>query len=113
ASRSGCCPRHVERHPQVRAGHRRDRAAGGRHHRQTLMQHTLEQFFRALRAADVPVSPAEAIDASRALAQVGFADKALTRDALCATLAKSADEAATFDAVFEAFFARDAISAPE
>lgn len=77
------------------------------------MQHTLEQFFRALRAADVPVSPAEAIDASRALAAVGFADKALTRDALCATLAKSADEAATFDAVFEAFFARDAISAPE
>lgn len=77
------------------------------------MQHTLEQFFRALRAAEVPVSPAEAIDASRALAEVGFADKALTKDALCATLAKSADEAERFDAVFEAFFARDAISAPE
>ena len=30
------------------------------------MQETLEDFFRALRAADIPVSPAEAIDAHRA-----------------------------------------------
>ena len=31
------------------------------------MQETLEDFFRALRAADIPVSPAEAIDAHRAV----------------------------------------------
>jgi len=76
------------------------------------MQHTLEQFFRALRAADVRVSPAEAIDASRAVTVTGFSDRALFKDALCATLAKSADEVGRFDAVFETFFARDAVSLP-
>ena len=68
------------------------------------MQHTLEQFFRALRAADVRVSPAEAIDASRAVTVTGFADRTLFKDALCSTLAKSAEEVDRFDAVFETFF---------
>ena len=76
------------------------------------MQHTLEQFFRALRAADVKVSPAEAIDASRAVAVTGYGDRDLFKDSLCATLAKSADEVATFDAVFDTFFARDAVAMP-
>lgn len=77
------------------------------------MQHTLEQFFRALRAADVRVSPAEAIDASRAVATVGFSDRTLFKDALCATLAKSRDEVDRFDATFEAFFDRDAVELSE
>ena len=76
------------------------------------MQHTLEQFFRALRAADVRVSPAEAIDASRAVAVTGYGDRALFKDSLCATLAKSAEEVDRFDAVFDTFFARDAVSMP-
>ena len=76
------------------------------------MQHTLEQFFRALRAADVRVSPAEAIDASRAVTVTGFSDRTLFKDALCSTLAKSADEVDRFDSVFETFFARDAVSIP-
>lgn len=76
------------------------------------MQHTLEQFFRALRAADVRVSPAEAIDASRAVTVVGFTDRTLFKDALCSTLAKSADEVDRFDAVFETFWARDAVQVP-
>ncbi|WP_337186055.1 VWA domain-containing protein [Phenylobacterium sp.] len=76
------------------------------------MQHTLEQFFRALRASDVRVSPAEAIDASRAAAVVGYADRTLFRDALCATLAKSSDEVARFDAIFDTFFARDPARPP-
>ncbi|MBI1197715.1 MAG: VWA domain-containing protein [Phenylobacterium sp.] len=76
------------------------------------MQHTLEQFFRALRAADVRVSPAEAIDASRAVSVTGFADRTLFKDSLCATLAKSSEEVDRFDAVFETFFARDTVSLP-
>lgn len=76
------------------------------------MQRTLEQFFRALRAADVRVSPAEAIDATRAVAVTGFADRALLKDALCATLAKSRDEVERFDSIFETFFARDAVELP-
>ena len=73
------------------------------------MQHTLEQFFRALRAADVKVSPAEAIDASRTAATVGYADRELFKDALCATLAKTRDEVGRFDRTFESFFARDTL----
>jgi uncharacterized protein with von Willebrand factor type A (vWA) domain len=73
------------------------------------MQHTLEQFFRALRAADVRVSPAEAIDASRAVMITGYADRELFKDGLCSALAKSHDEVGRFDEVFETFFARDAV----
>ncbi|HEY3949646.1 VWA domain-containing protein [Phenylobacterium sp.] len=76
------------------------------------MQHTLEEFLRALRAADVKVSPVEAIDAARTAAVVGYADRELFKDALCATLAKSKDEVVRFDETFETFFARDSFSLP-
>ncbi|HEX3919484.1 MAG TPA: hypothetical protein VHW60_19275, partial [Caulobacteraceae bacterium] len=76
------------------------------------MQHTLEQFLRALRAADVRVSPVEAIDAARTAAAVGYADRELFKDALCATLAKSRDEVTRFDEAFETFFTRDSFSLP-
>ena len=72
------------------------------------MQAALEDFFRALRAADVRVSPVEAIDAHRTVATVGFSDRELFKDALCATLAKSADEVVRFDATFDTFFTREA-----
>jgi hypothetical protein len=72
----------------------------------TPMQRTLEEFLRALRASDVRVSPTEAIDAHRAVAEVGFADRALLKDALCVTLAKSGEEVDRFDACFDAFFER-------
>ncbi len=70
------------------------------------MQGAMEDFLRALRAADVKVSPVEAIDAHLTVAKVGFADRELFKDALCATLAKTADEVTRFDETFETFFAR-------
>ncbi|MCR5878569.1 VWA domain-containing protein [Phenylobacterium sp. J367] len=76
------------------------------------MQHQLEAFLRALRAADVRVSPAEAIDAARTVDVVGYADRQLFKDALCATLAKSQAEVAAFDRTFETFFARKAFDLP-
>ena len=76
------------------------------------MQHTLEEFIRALRAADVRVSPAEAIDAARAITVTGYGDRALFKDALCVTLAKSPDEVARFDDIFETFFTRERLSMP-
>lgn len=76
------------------------------------MQHTLQDFLRALRAADVRVSPAEAIDAARTVETVGYADRELFKDALCATLAKSQAEVAAFDRTFETFFARQALDLP-
>ena len=71
------------------------------------MQGAMEDFLRALRAADVKVSPVEAIDAHVTVATVGFADRELFKDALCATLAKTADEVTRFDETFETFFARE------
>jgi uncharacterized protein with von Willebrand factor type A (vWA) domain len=76
------------------------------------MQHQLEEFIRALRAADVRVSPAEAIDAARTVAVTGYADRELFKDALCVSLAKSPDEVARFDQTFETFFTRDRLSLP-
>lgn len=76
------------------------------------LQRTLEEFLRALRASEVPVSPAEAIDAHRAAAQVGYADRVLLKDSLAVTLAKTAEEAARFDACFDTFFDRREFTAP-
>jgi uncharacterized protein len=76
------------------------------------MQRTLENFLRALRAVDVRVSPAEAIDAHRAVEQVGYADRELFRDALCATLAKSPEEVDRFEVCFDTFWRRDEIHLP-
>jgi len=71
------------------------------------MQETLEDFFRALRAADIPISPAEAIDAHLAVDSVGYSDRTLLKDTLCIALAKSAAETHRFDDCFDMFFARD------
>jgi len=70
------------------------------------MQEPLENFLRALRAAEVRVSPAEAIDAHRTVAAVGYGDRQLLKDSLCVTLAKTPDEVGRFDDCFERFFQR-------
>jgi len=71
------------------------------------MQGALEDFLRALRAMEVRVSPAEAIDAHMAVAEVGYANRELLKDALCVTLAKSQDEVEKFDVCFDTFFTRE------
>jgi hypothetical protein len=60
----------------------------------------------------VRVSPAEAIDAHRAVETVGYADRELFRDALCATLAKSPEEVDRFETCFDTFWRRDEIHLP-
>ena len=71
------------------------------------MQATLEDFIKALRASEVRVSPAEAIDAHRALIEIGYDDRTLLKDALCIALAKTEDEVERFDECFETYFTRD------
>lgn len=71
------------------------------------MQQPLQNFIRALRAADVRVSPAESIDAAETVAVTGYADRMLLKHALCAVLAKSPEEVAAFEDCFEMFFARE------
>ena len=82
-----------------------------------VMQGALEDFLRALRAMEVKVSPAEAIDAHMAVAEVGYGSRELLKDALCVTLAKSQDEVDRFDVCFDTFFTREefkgALTPPE
>ncbi len=77
------------------------------------VQATIEEFLKALRASDVRVSPAEAIDAHRALMEIGYGDRTLVKDALCVTLAKTEEEVFKFEAAFDAFFTRDSFSTAE
>ncbi len=75
------------------------------------MQPALERFLKALRAAEVPVSVRETLEAHEVMSLVGFADREGLRDALAVTVAKSEDEKERFEACFDLFFAREAAEA--
>ncbi|WP_315838373.1 vWA domain-containing protein [Bradyrhizobium prioriisuperbiae] len=78
------------------------------------MKENLHRFFRAARGAGVRVSPAESIDAMRAVAEIGFSDRLVLRDALLLTLAKSQDEKQALSDCFDLFFDHpDLNTAPE
>jgi uncharacterized protein len=79
------------------------------------MRENLHRFFRAARGAGVRVSPAESIDAMRAVANVGFSDRAILRDTFLLTLAKTQDEKRALGECFDLFFDQPELSqqAPE
>lgn len=68
------------------------------------MDRALASFIRALRAAGAEVSTGEAIDAARAVALIGYADKATLKSSLGLVLAKSVTEKIIHDQVFDRFF---------
>jgi uncharacterized protein len=68
------------------------------------MRENLHRFFRAARGAGVRVSPAESIDAMRAVASVGFSHRSILRDTLLLTLAKTQDEKKSLGECFDLFF---------
>jgi uncharacterized protein len=68
------------------------------------MRENLHRFFRAARGAGVRLSPAESIDAMRAVAKVGFTDRTILRDTFLLTLAKTQDEKAALGDCFDLFF---------
>ncbi|MBR0757224.1 VWA domain-containing protein [Bradyrhizobium jicamae] len=70
------------------------------------MRENLHRFFRAARGAGVRVSPAESIDAMRAVSAVGFADRAILRDTFLLTLAKTQDEKRALGDCFDLFFSQ-------
>ena len=76
------------------------------------MREELHRFFRAARGAGVRVSPAESIDAMKAVADVGFADRGILRDTLLLTLAKSQDEKQALGACFDLFFSQPEVKDP-
>lgn len=80
------------------------------------MREELHRFFRAARGAGVRVSPAESIDAMKAVADVGFAERGILRDTLLLTLAKSQDEKQALGDCFDLFFSQPEVpeeNAPE
>ena len=80
------------------------------------MREELHRFFRAARGAGVRVSPAESIDAMKAVADVGFAERGILRDTLLLTLAKSQEEKQALGDCFDLFFSQPEVpeeTAPE
>lgn len=71
------------------------------------MERTLGNFVKALRMADVRVSPAETLEACKALQLVGYRDRLLLKNTLSVVLAKTAQDKQVFDTCFERFFSFD------
>lgn len=70
------------------------------------MRENLHRFFRAARGAGVRLSPAESIDAMRAVAKLGIEDRAILRDTFLLTLAKTQDEKRALGDCFDLFFSQ-------
>lgn len=64
----------------------------------------LARFVRELRAAGLPVGLTEGVDAAAALRHVALDDREVVREALAATLVKSAAHRRAFDTVFDVWF---------
>ena len=77
------------------------------------MRENLHRFFRAARGAGVRLSPAESIDAMRAVAKVGFSDRTILRDTFLLTLAKTQDEKKALGDCFDLFFDQPEPAQPE
>lgn len=76
------------------------------------MDRALAGYVRALRAAGSQASTAEAIDAARAVALLGCANRADFKAALGVALAKSEADKRIHDRVFELYFSRPDSEAP-
>lgn len=70
------------------------------------MQSNLVGFFQMLREHDLPVSPAESLDAMQVAATLGYGNRDRLRDGLGMALAKTADEEAVFQRCFDHYFQR-------
>ncbi len=77
------------------------------------MSLVLGRFLQALRAAEVRVSSSEGMDAARAFAVLGLADRALLKRGLGQVLAKTTEDKLRFDDCFEQFFRSEDFAALE
>ena len=62
-------------------------------------------FIKFLRGRDVPVSPADTMDAVHAAGLLGYGDREQLRDGLAAVLAKTRFEETAYKEAFDLFFA--------
>jgi uncharacterized protein len=70
-----------------------------------MLLDVLTEFIQELRAAGIPVSMVEAIDAAEALRHTDLADRGAFKASLGATLVKNERHHRAFDVAFEVFFA--------
>ncbi len=70
----------------------------------TQMHDTLVKFVKALRTADIKVSPAETLDAVQTLDIIGVADRQFLKNSLSLVLSKTPEEKEAFATCFEQFF---------
>ncbi len=68
------------------------------------MNRLFVEFAEELRAAGVPVSMVETIDAVRAVTEIDLSDRSALRSTLLATMVKDVKHLPAFDIVFEVFF---------
>lgn len=68
------------------------------------MEVTFTRFVRALRKANVRVSPAETLDAFAILNRIGISDRDVLKNALGLALAKTLPEKQAFEDTFDRFF---------
>ena len=72
-----------------------------------MVDSTLVDFVKALRNADLKVSPAETLDAMQCMDLVGYQDRRFLKDSLAMVLAKTTDEKDAFETCFNRFFTAD------
>src|SRR5829696_8768340 len=77
------------------------------------MDGPLIEFFRAARGAGLRISPAESIDAARAVRVVGWDDRDRLRETLSLVLAKTVEEKRQLGERFDLFFRRDGFRGEE
>ena len=77
------------------------------------MERTLVDFVKALRTAEIKVSPAETLDAMHAMVIVGYEDRRFLKDTLSIVLSKNPEEKEAFDTCFDRFFTFDKFSEGE
>jgi len=64
----------------------------------------LGDFIGELRAAGIPISMSEHVDAARAMEIIDLSDRSLVKSSLAATLVKDGDHLPVFNSAFEVFF---------
>ena len=70
-----------------------------------VLRSLLGEFIVELRAAGLPVSMTEHVDAARALTAIDLADRAMVKASLAATLVKNGDHMPVFTTAFDVYFA--------
>ena len=74
---------------------------------EAAMDRTVVDFVKALRTAEIKVSPAETLDAMQTMDIVGYDNREFLKNSLSMVLAKNPEEKEAFESCFERFFTFD------